>query len=72
MIILEQLTKPESLQGYSEKVVNVRLTSQNITDLHEALTFYIRHIESPQESSAVRIAALREEIHKLHRLFNPS
>jgi len=67
---MQQLTKPENLNG--EKVVNVQLTNQNITDIHSALVAFMRNKEESTESSATRLKELREEFKKLHILFNPS
>lgn len=67
---MQQLTKPE--KENNQLVVNVKLTNQNIKDIHESLVFYMRQKEESTESTAIRVKELREQFKELHRLFNPS
>ena len=67
---MEQLTKPELLNG--EKVVNLQLSAQNVKDIHDSLVMKMRDKENSEESTAIRIKALREEFKELHRILFPS
>ena len=70
---MQQLTRPELLNG--ELIVNVQLQIryQNVKNIHEALLFYLRSKTTKNnESTYMEIKDLREEILTLRRVLNPS